>query len=170
MEDPFLKEYIVGDIVKGIEKEGCSIEKVFVEDFIENFQEKYNRLPKKLEITPIVRSYLKILEENSIKNEQETLKIEGATVNDEIEPVINSFIKKRNMINTITKKSLFQYSGEILTIPKTEGRRICPICGNDDSFFKIHESIDKHYVISHYPKIYGKKYSCDSCGCIWHEC
>ena len=45
MEDPFLKQYIVGDIIKEIEREGFSIERVFVEDFINNFQEKYNRLP-----------------------------------------------------------------------------------------------------------------------------
>ena len=169
MEDPFLKEYIVGDIVKEIEKNGFSIEKAFVEDFLENFQERYNRLPKKIEIAPIAKSYLKILKENSFEDEQDSVKIEGATLDEEIKPIINKFIKKRSMINTITEENLFRYGGEILTIPKTEGRRVCPICENDDSFFKIHESIDKRYIISHYPKIYGKKYICDGCGCIWRE-
>jgi hypothetical protein len=169
MEDPFLKEYIVGDIVKQIEKEGCSIEKVFVEDFLDNFQKKYHRLPKKIEIIPIAKSYIKILEESSFEDEQDSVKTEEVTIDDEIKPVIKNFLKKRSMMNTITEKSLFRHSGEIITVPKAQGRRICPICGNDDRFFKIHESIDKHYIISHYPKIYGKKYSCDSCGCIWRE-
>jgi len=169
MEDPFLKQYIVGDIIKEIEREGFSIEKIFVEDFINNFQEKYNRLPKKVEIKPIARSYLKMLEDDSNYSEISSLKTEKTTLNEEITPVINQFLKKRNLINTITEESLFRDSMEILTIPKTEGRRICPICGNDDNFFKIHEKIDKNYVISHYPKIYGKSYHCDACSCTWRE-
>ncbi|TFG15357.1 MAG: hypothetical protein EU531_08460 [Promethearchaeota archaeon] len=169
MEDPFLKQYIVGDIIKEIEREGFSIEKVFVEDFIDNFQEKYNRLPKKVEIKPIARSYLKMLGEDTNYSEINNLKTEKTTLNEEITPVINQFLKKRNIINTFTEESLFRNSGEILTIPKTEGRRICPICGNDDNFFKIHEKIDKNYIISHYPKIYGKSYHCDACSCTWRE-
>ncbi|MEJ2296795.1 MAG: hypothetical protein P8Y23_18775, partial [Candidatus Lokiarchaeota archaeon] len=69
MEDPFLKQSIVEDIIKEIKKEGFSIEKAFVEDFIDNFQEKYNRLPKKTEIQPIVKSYLKILEDEQGEKE-----------------------------------------------------------------------------------------------------
>ena len=169
MEDPFLKQYIVGDIIKEIEREGFSIEKVFVEDFINNFQQKYNRLPKKVEIKPIARSYLKMLEEDLNYSEVNDLKAGKTTLNEEITPVINQFLKKKNIINTLTEESLFRNSGKILTIPKTEGRRICPICGNDDNFFKIHEKIDKNYVISHYPKIYGKSYHCDACSCTWRE-
>ena len=169
MEDPFLKEYIVGDIIKEIEREGCSIEKAFVEDFIDNFQQKYNRLPKKIEVKPIARSYLKILEEESNKKEPNFLKNKDLTLNEEMRPVIDNFLRKRNIINSITEESLFGAKGKILIIPKTEGRRICPICGNDDSFFKIHENIDKNYIISHYPKIYGKSYHCDACSCTWRE-
>ena len=169
MEDPILKQYIVGDIIKEIEREGFSIEKVFVEDFIDNFQEKYNRLPKKSEIKPIAKSYLKILEDDSNDREVNSLKTENPKLNEEIKPVIKKFFKKRNLINTIKEESLFRNSGEILTISKTEGRRVCPICGNDDSFFKIHETIDKSYIISHYPKIYGKSYHCDACSCTWRE-
>jgi len=169
MEDPFLKQYIVGDIIKEIEREGFSIEKAFVEDFIDNFQDKYNRLPKKVEIKPIAKSYLKILGEDSQDIETKFLKTEKPTLSEEISPVINNFLKKKNAINTITEESLFRNSGEILTIPKSDGRRVCPICGNDDSYFKIHETIDKSYVISHYPKIYGKTYHCDACSCTWRE-
>lgn len=169
MEDPFLKQYIVEDIIKEVEREGFSIEKVFVEDFLDNFQEKYNRLPKKVEVKPIAKSYLKILEEESNLSEMDQYKTGNSDFNEEIKPVINNFLKKKNLINTITEESLFRNNGDILSIPKTEGRRICPICGNDDNFFKIHETIDKSYVISHYPKIYGKTYHCDACSCTWRE-
>jgi hypothetical protein len=169
MEDPFLKQYIVEDIIKEIKREGFSIEKAFVEDFIDNFQKKYNRLPKKIEIRPIVKSYLKILEDEQGEKEIQPLENQIPRLNDDIEPIITKFLKKRNLINTITEGSLFRNSGEILIIPKTDGRRICPICGNDDNFFKIHESIDKSYIICHYPKIYGKIYHCDACSCTWRE-
>lgn len=169
MEDPFLKQYIVEDIIKEIEREGFSIEKAFVEDFIDNFQEKYKRLPKKIEIRPIVKSYLRILEDEQGEKEVQKLETEIPRLDEDIRPVITNFLKKRNLINTITEESLFRNSGEILIIPKTDGRRICPICGNDDNFFKIHESIDKTYIISHYPKVYGKSYHCDACSCTWRE-
>ena len=169
MEDPFLKQYIVQDIIKEIEREGFSIERAFVEDFIDNFQEKYNRLPKKIEIKPIVKSYLRILEDEQGEKEIQSSETEMPRLNEDIRPVITNFLKKRNLINTNTEESLFRNSGEILIIPKTDGRRICPICGNDDNFFKIHETIDKTYIISHYPKIYGKSYHCDACSCTWRE-
>ena len=36
MEDPVLKDYIIGDIVREAEQKGLVIEKIFVENFIEN--------------------------------------------------------------------------------------------------------------------------------------
>jgi hypothetical protein len=169
MEDPFLKDYIIDDIIKEIERKGFSIEKVFVDDFIENFQKKYKRLPKKIEITPIVKSYIKVLGEKAPEIKFDHIENQNAALNEEIKPVIDKFLKKRNLIHNITQGNLLNLSNEILTISKTEGRRTCPICGNDDSFFKIHETIDKTFIISHYPKIYGKRYSCDNCGCVWRE-
>ena len=59
-------------------------------------------------------------------------------------------------------------SGGILTIEKSEGRRICPKCGQDRKHM-IHESTDKETIIMDYPKMYGKKYKCGSCGQEWRE-
>ena len=56
----------------------------------------------------------------------------------------------------------------ILTIEKLEGRRKCPECGTDDPHM-IHESTDKSNIILDYPRVYGKKYTCGSCGLIWRE-
>lgn len=57
---------------------------------------------------------------------------------------------------------------DLLTIEKTEGRRKCPKCGNEDKML-IHESIDKGNIILDYPRMYGKKYHCGQCGIEWRE-
>ncbi|MFW9773787.1 MAG: hypothetical protein ACFFEO_16670 [Candidatus Thorarchaeota archaeon] len=165
LENPVLKGYIVNEIKKEIEDRGFNIEKVYVEHFIENFQEEYHRLPQKNEINSIVKSYIKIIEDD--KEENISIKKEKS-VSEQMEPIIKNFIQKKNILKSISKKAMFKYSEEILTLPKPNGRRTCPICG-DESWFKIHETIDKHYIISHYPRVYGKKYSCSGCGCQWRE-
>lgn len=168
MEDPVLKDYIIGDIVREAEQKGLVIEKVFVENFIDNFINQYERLPKKNEIKPIVSSYLKMLETQApvteIHHESTTLKANSNV----IDPVIKKFIQKKNLINSIKNDGLFTHSGEILTIPKPIGRRLCPIC-TDENWYKIHESIDKNDIISHFPRVYGKIYTCSGCGCVWKE-
>jgi hypothetical protein len=168
MEDPVLKDYIIGDIVREVKEKGLIIEKVYVENFIDNFINEYERLPKKSEIKPIVSSYLKILEIEppitEIHHENTTLKASSNV----IDPVVKKFIQKKNLINSIKNNGLFAHSGEILTIPKPIGRRLCPICENEN-WYKIHESVDKNDVISHFPRVYGKIYSCSGCACVWKE-
>ena len=56
----------------------------------------------------------------------------------------------------------------ILTIDKTDGRRKCPKCGEENKNM-IHESTDKAHIISDYPRVYGKKYRCGTCGIEWRE-
>lgn len=57
---------------------------------------------------------------------------------------------------------------EILTIEKPEGRRKCPSCGEENKFM-LHEEVDKNELIMDYPKLYGKKFKCGTCGTIWKE-
>ncbi|MGB5911372.1 MAG: hypothetical protein WBH31_09285 [Promethearchaeia archaeon] len=168
MENLVLKDFIINDIIREIENKGFKIEKVYVEHFIENFQEEYHRLPKKNEINSIAMSYIKIIEDD---NKEQFIKVpveRDKSISEQMEPVIKNFIQKKNLMKSIASKPLFKFSGEILKIPKPEGRRVCPIC-SDESWFKIHETIDKSYVICDYPRIYGKKYSCSGCGCQWRE-
>ncbi|MBD3254951.1 MAG: hypothetical protein GF383_07645 [Candidatus Lokiarchaeota archaeon] len=61
-----------------------------------------------------------------------------------------------------------QTDESIMTIEKSEGRRACPKCGNDNKSL-IHESTDKTNIILDYPRMYGKKYRCGQCGCVWRE-
>ena len=168
MEDPVLKDYIIGDIIREVEQKGLVIEKVYVENFIDNFINEYDRLPKKNEIKPIVSSYLKTLGVQALltENRQETIEFE--TDINVIGPIVKNFIQKKNLINSIKKQGLFTHSGKTLTIPKPTGRRLCPIC-EDANWYKIHESIDKNDIICHFPRVYGKIYTCSGCGCIWKE-
>ncbi|MBD3215755.1 MAG: hypothetical protein GF311_24295 [Candidatus Lokiarchaeota archaeon] len=57
---------------------------------------------------------------------------------------------------------------DILTIEKSEGRRVCPNCG-EENMNMIHESTDKSNIIMDYPRVYGKKYKCGKCGTEWRE-
>ena len=168
LEDPVLKDYIIGDIIREVEQKGLVIQKVYVENFVDNFINEYERLPKKNEIKPIVSSYLKTLEVQAIdtENRQETIEFETDT--NAIGPVVKKFIQKKNLINSIKNQGLFTHSGETLTIPKPMGRRLCPIC-DVDNWYKIHESTDKNDIICHFPRVYGKIYTCSGCGCVWKE-
>jgi len=168
MEDPVLKDYIIGDIVREVKQRGLVIEKVYVENFIDNFINEYERLPKKSEIKPIVSSYLKMLEAQSPLTEIKRDTTFAKSNAEVIDPVIKNFVQKKNLINSLKKQGLFTHSEDILRIPKPEGRRLCPIC-DDANWYKIHESIDKNDIISHFPRVYGKIYTCSGCGCVWKE-
>ena len=56
----------------------------------------------------------------------------------------------------------------IITIEKSEGRRKCPSCGEENKYM-IHEEIDKTQIIMDYPKVYGKRWKCGKCGTVWRE-
>jgi len=57
---------------------------------------------------------------------------------------------------------------DILTIEKSEGRRKCPSCAEENKVM-IHETTDKKNIILDYPRVYGKKFKCGSCGTEWRE-
>ena len=56
----------------------------------------------------------------------------------------------------------------VLTIEKSDGRRRCPSC-NEENKYMIHEETDKTVIIMDYPRVYGKKWKCGKCGTIWRE-
>lgn len=45
-------------------------------------------------------------------------------------------------------------------------RRECPVCGNANKS-QIYEIVDKTNIILDYPRIFGKKFKCGSCGIFW---
>ncbi|TFG26665.1 MAG: hypothetical protein EU532_09295 [Promethearchaeota archaeon] len=90
-----------------------------------------------------------------------------------IEPEHKAEIKETPEIRTEISSSAApgipgQIDDSIMTVEKMEGRRKCPNCGNEDKMM-IHESVDKSNIILDYPRMYGKKFRCGLCGCLWRE-
>jgi len=52
------------------------------------------------------------------------------------------------------------------TAVSSDSHRKCPSCGNQKKAL-IHEATDRTHLIVVYPKMYGKKYRCGSCGGEW---
>ena len=169
MEQILSKDESLRQIVRGIKEKGFLFDIAEINNFLENFEIKYQRLPRLEEIELIVESYIQFKEErklstikntiNEIKKKEETKKSEISKKED---------VKYEFPRNKKIPLGSREREDRILTISKPEGRRNCPICGNS-SWFKIHESLDKTHVISTFPRVYGKKYSCSGCGCQWRE-
>ena len=91
----------------------------------------------------------------------------------EIEPEIKTEIKETPVIQKEISSSAApgrpgQTDDSIITIEKMEGRRKCPNCANEDKMM-LHETVDKSNIILDYPRMYGKKFRCGLCGCLWRE-
>ena len=91
----------------------------------------------------------------------------------EIEPEIKTEIKETPVIQKEISSSAApgrpgQTDDSIMTIEKLEGRRKCPNCANEDKMM-LHETVDKSNIILDYPRMYGKKFRCGLCGCLWRE-
>ncbi|MFX1575002.1 MAG: hypothetical protein ACFFB0_19870 [Promethearchaeota archaeon] len=97
-------------------------------------------------------------------------------VKEEVEPIIleTQFeeIEKKGEVETPLKdvrELLYEQAPpDLEKKPIVEGysRRVCPICSNTNKM-QIHEIIDRNHIISDYPRMYGKKYRCGSCGREW---
>ena len=59
-------------------------------------------------------------------------------------------------------------SSDILEIEKPSGRRKCPKCSEERKNM-IHEYTDRDVIIMDYPRVFGKRYQCGSCGIWWRE-
>ncbi|GAG87795.1 unnamed protein product, partial [marine sediment metagenome] len=143
------KDKFIENIIESIKLKGYSIDNTDARNFIESFQEKYDRLPIDQEINSIVKGYIIMKNEDYLLKKTETL-IENN------EPVIES-----SVIETPTNS----YSSSALNVGEPVGRRRCPSCGDQTS---IHEVTDKNLVLMDYPRIYGKKKYCGKCGLEWH--
>ena len=99
------------------------------------------------------------------KSSQETI-IE--TPKTHIQYELKAPIMEREVIASSTIFSQDTVPLEMGKGPIVEGisRRECPICGNTSKAL-IHEIIDRTHIISAYPRMYGKKYKCGSCGREW---
>ncbi|MFX0006269.1 MAG: hypothetical protein ACFFA7_12065 [Promethearchaeota archaeon] len=150
----YSKLEIIKEIKHLIELEGYIVKEDDVQSFIENFIEKFNRLPEENEFSSIVKGYIIIINEDYLKKKVET-------------PIKNKFPAEReesvldNIDNEIQANS---YNEPTVVLQDSVGRRKCPSCGDESS---IHEVVDKSIIIMAYPRIYGKKKYCGLCGYEW---
>jgi hypothetical protein len=145
------KDEVINEICNSIKNLGFHIEVSDVLDFIENFIEKFYRLPRRDEIEPIIKGYVLTNDDNKVKEKREP-------------PKISTKLKPFQPMESSADAS----SMNVITILKPTGRRVCPRCG-PNNWFKIHEIEDKDNLLSVFPKIYGKKYTCDGCRSVWKE-
>ncbi|TFG16092.1 MAG: hypothetical protein EU533_09400 [Promethearchaeota archaeon] len=161
LEKPLSKKNVVNSICTKVEELGFDIEKKRVETFVDNFMNKYNRLPHHTEIKPIVLSYMRICKEE--EQISEIFEKEDPNYG-----VLDNDIYLNTLSQTTISINKSKYDDGCVVIPKPEGRRLCPVCG-PSNLYKIHEIIDKDDILCSYPRIYGKKYICDQCGIEWKE-
>ncbi len=167
VEKIFSKDEIISNITRKIQDNGYNIVKSDAETFIENFQEKYNRLPEKDEISSIVKGYVIMTNEERLINSEEEI----TSFTEEVSTENNVNIFKETLDKLTASKhsnpiSLRSYENGVLVIEKPLGRRKCPSCDNEGL---IHEIDDKSIILMDYPRIYGKKCCCAECGCEWRE-
>jgi hypothetical protein len=110
--------------------------------------------------------------EQEIAPESKGTVAEAEEIEDEKEEEISIKPEQPRIKESVASKAAPGIPGRqddsILTIEKTEGRRVCPNCGEENKSM-IHESVDKSNIIMDYPRMYGKKFLCGSCGTEWRE-
>ncbi len=89
-------------------------------------------------------------------------------ISDDVQPETKSLIKDSISESKSAPFPPQKIEDSLITIEKSEGRRICPKCSEEKKSM-IHESIDKSNIIMDYPRVYGKKYKCGACGAEWRE-
>lgn len=150
----YSKMEIIKEIKHLIELEGYIIKEDDIQTFIENFTEKFNRLPEENEFPSIVKGYIIIINEDFLKKKVET-------------PIKNKFpVERRESVMEIIddKPQANSYNEPNVALQNSVERRKCPSCGDESS---IHEVVDKSIILMAYPRIYGKKKYCGLCGYEW---
>ncbi|NVM34924.1 MAG: hypothetical protein HWN81_04965 [Candidatus Lokiarchaeota archaeon] len=152
-----LKDDMVREIKELIDERGYLVKSEDVQEFVENFIEKYDRFPKKDEIYSIVKGYIVMVNEEKLFDNNGTDLIADEKNMEKSEPILEK---------TPKDLSLTSNDSTVLVMSDGVGRRKCPVCGNDGL---IHEMDDKNVILLDYPKIYGKKNCCADCGHEWRE-
>lgn len=150
------KEEIIQEIIELIKLKGYTINYNDAQDFLENFHEKYDRLPKNEEINSIVKGYVIMV------NEDYLLETTEASIQNE--PLTESIISI--LEGDKVEISSGSYNTSVVVLENPIGRKKCPSCGNEGL---IHEVDDKKIILMDYPRIYGKKNCCSQCGYEWRK-
>ncbi len=149
------KQEIIQEIIELIKLKGYIIDYNDAQDFLENFQEKYARLPKNEEINSIVKGYVIMINEDYLTEKTEA-SIQSEPLSESIESILEGNIDEIQE----------SYNNSMVVLENPIGRRKCPSCGNEGL---IHEVDDKNIILMDYPRIYGKKNCCAECGNEWRK-
>ena len=178
------KDEIIDEIKTQLENRGYFLETEDVETFINNFIEKYDRLPIPNELNSIVKGYILMIQEESkidTENAEPIIEVPQGEVPQEIVPseelhqeVISQDkltqeldspeeLIHEEMLQEDFRRNIFE--GVVLSKVEIAGRRRCPNCGNEGL---IREVDDKTKILMHSPRIYSKKKICGQCAYEWH--
>ena len=149
------KQEIIQEIIELIKLKGYIIDYNDAQDFLENFQEKYARLPKNEEINSIVKGYVIMINEDYLTEKTEA-SIQSEPLSESIESILEGNIDEIQE----------SYNNSMVVLENPIGRKKCPSCGNEGL---IHEVDDKNIILMDYPRIYGKKNCCAECGKEWRK-
>ncbi len=149
------KQEIIQEIIELIKLKGYTIDYNDAQDFLENFEEKYARLPKNEEISSIVKGYVIMINEDYLLEKTEA-SIQSEPLSESIESILEGNLDEIQE----------SYNNNMVVLENPIGRRKCPSCGNEGL---IHEVDDKNIILMDYPRIYGKKNCCPKCGKEWRK-
>ena len=148
------KEKVIQDIKRSIKLKGYIVKNEEVQTFVQNFIERFNRLPEESEFHSIVQGYIIMINEDYLKKKTK-LPIKSETSLESLESVLDIIEDKM---------SSGSYNSSVVVLEDPVARRKCPSCGDEGA---IHEITDKSIILMHYPRIYGKKKYCGKCGFEW---
>ena len=150
------KEDIIYQVIELIKLKGYTIDYDDAQDFLENFQLKYGRLPKNEEVTSIVKGYVIMINEDYLSKQTET-PIQTEPLSTSIATIIGGSEDENPSV---------AYNNSVVVLENPIGRKRCPSCGNEGL---IREVDDKNIILMDYPRIYGKKNCCAECGYEWRK-
>jgi len=168
------KDEIIEEIKSQLENRGYNLEMEDVETFINNFIEKYDRLPIPSELNSIVKGYILMNHEESKLNTEIAEPIIEVPQDEVSQEVITQeeLSQELNPPEELNQEEVSQeefprnvFEDVVLSKVEIAGRRRCPNCGNEGL---IREVDDKTKILMDYPKIYAKKRCCTKCSYEWH--
>ena len=177
------KDEIIDEIKTQLENRGYFLEMEDVETFINNFIEKYDRLPIPSEFNSIVKGYILMIQEESkidTENAEPIIEVPQGEVPQEVVPseelrqevipqdeLTQELDSPEELIHEEVLQEEFprnSFEDVVLSKVGIVGRRRCPNCGNEGL---IREVDDKTKILMDYPKIYAKKRCCTKCSYVF---
>ncbi len=168
-KDPTLLEY--ENLIEELMKENETLKNRIVDleeqnKFYKDIADSIEQVPESKEAKKPAKLFKRTKKKEEIKPSIET--VEASKTHNEKVKAFKAHVEKTK--EAIVDSQIFKDSPApklaIPTIIEGSSRRECPVCGNT-RHGSIQEVVDKTRLISDYPRMYGKKLKCGSCGQNW---